>query len=58
METAIRTRGALLWHPGHIAISLGNGRTIEAANPSAGVVSYGARGRFQAGALIPGMRYR
>lgn len=54
---AMRTRGALLWHEGHIAISLGNGSTIEAANPGAGVVSYGASGRFARGGLIPGMRY-
>lgn len=54
---AMRTRGALLWHEGHIAISLGNGQTIEAANPGAGVVSYGASGRFARGGLIPGMRY-
>ena len=54
---AINTRGALLWHPGHIAISLGNGRTIEAANSRVGVVSYSAGGRFQRGGLIPGMRY-
>lgn len=54
---AIRTRGALLWHPGHIAISLGDGRTIEAANPRAGVTSYGAAGRFQRGGLIPGLAY-
>lgn len=57
VATAIRTRGALLFHPGHVAISLGNGRTIEAANPGAGVVSYSAAGRFDAGGLIPGMRY-
>lgn len=57
VEQAINTRGALLWHPGHIAISLGNGKTIEAANPGAGVVSYNAAGRFQRGGLIPGMRY-
>ncbi len=57
VEQAIRTKGALLWHPGHIAISLGNGRTIEAANSRVGVVSYNAAGRFQRGGLIPGMRY-
>lgn len=54
---AIATRGALLWHEGHIAISLGNGRTIEAANSRVGVVSYSAAGRFVRGGLIPGMRY-
>lgn len=57
VETAIRTRGALLYHPGHIAISLGNGNTIEAANSRVGVVSYSAAGRFTQGGLIPGMRY-
>lgn len=57
VEQAIRTRGALLYHPGHIAISLGNGRTIEAANSRVGVVSYSAAGRFTQGGLIPGMRY-
>lgn len=57
VDQAIRTRGALLWHPGHIAISLGNGRTIEAANSRVGVVSYSAAGRFQRGGLIPGLRY-
>lgn len=54
---AIATRGALLHHEGHIAISLGNGQTIEAANPGVGVVSYNAAGRFTGGGLIPGMRY-
>lgn len=57
VEQAIRTKGALLWHEGHIAISLGNGRTIEAANSRVGVVSYNAAGRFVRGGLIPGMRY-
>jgi len=57
VEKAINTRGALLFHPGHVAISLGNGRTIEAANSRVGVVSYSARGRFEAGGLIPGMHY-
>lgn len=57
LEEGIATRGALLWHEGHIAISLGDGRTIEAANPSAGVTSYGAAGRFSRAGLIPGMRY-
>lgn len=53
----IATRGALLYHPGHIAISLGNGKTIEAANSRVGVVSYPAANRFTKAGLIPGMRY-
>jgi cell wall-associated NlpC family hydrolase len=54
---AKHVRGALLHHPGHSAISLGNGRTIEAANSRVGVVSYGIGNRFTAAAKIPGMRY-
>lgn len=54
---AIATRGALLWHEGHIAISLGNGQTIEAANSRVGVVNYSADGRFARGGLVPGLRY-
>jgi len=57
VDKGIATRGALLWHPGHIAISLGNGKTIEAANSRVGVVSSSAAGRFQRAGLIPGMRY-
>lgn len=57
VDTAIQTRGALLWAPGHVAISLGNGRTIEAANSRVGVVSYPAAGRFSRGGLIPGLAY-
>lgn len=53
----IRTRGALLWHPGHIAISLGDGRTIEAANRNYGVRVLSASGRFQRAGLIPGLNY-
>lgn len=57
VAAAIDTRGALLYHPGHIAISLGNGKTIEAANSRVGVVSYSAAGRFTRGGLIPGLTY-
>lgn len=54
---AVRTRGALLWHPGHIAVSLGNGKTIEAANRRVGVASLNAGGRFSRGGRVPGLRY-
>lgn len=37
--------GALLYMPGHIAISLGNGKTFEARNPHAGIGSFDAAGR-------------
>lgn len=60
VEQAIATRGALLYTSSpynHIAISLGNGMTIEAANSRVGVVNYSAAGRFQRGGLIPGLRY-
>lgn len=53
----IRTRGALLWHPGHIAISLGDGRTIEASNRRYPVRTISAGGRFRKAGLIPGLRY-
>jgi cell wall-associated NlpC family hydrolase len=54
LAQAIRTKGALLWTPGHIAISLGNGKTIEAMNSQAGIRQGNAAGRFQRGGLIPG----
>ena len=56
VDQAIRTKGALLWHSGHIAISLGNGRTVEAQNPKAGVVQANAGNRFKRGGLIPGAK--
>lgn len=54
--TAIDTKGALLFANGHVAISLGNGKTIEAMNPQDGVRqgnALGARGWIEGG-LIPG----
>lgn len=58
VEQAMRTRGALLWKPGHIAISLGDGRTIEARNSRVGVVVGRASDiRYVKGGLIPGMAY-
>jgi cell wall-associated NlpC family hydrolase len=57
VEEGLATRGALLWHEGHIAISTGDGRTIEAANSRVGVVRSSAAGRFTRAGLIPGMRY-
>lgn len=58
VSQGINTRGALLWHMGHVAISLGNGKTVEAANSRVGVISGNAGGgRFARAALIPGLRY-
>jgi cell wall-associated NlpC family hydrolase len=54
IDAAIGTRGALLWHPGHIAISLGNGRTIEASSSDRPIGQLNAKGRFQRGGLIRG----
>lgn len=51
IDRAIETRGALLYSPktdtsvAHIAVSLGNGKTIEARNPQMGVGSWSATGR-------------
>lgn len=65
VDKAVRTRGALLFKQSqgiaHVAISLGNGRTIEAANRSYGVTDkLSAAHRsfsWDAAGLIPGMRY-
>jgi hypothetical protein len=53
LKKAIKTRGAILYAPGHIAISLGNGKTIEAMGEDYGVVKGNAHGRFTAGGLLP-----
>lgn len=53
VKEAINTRGAILWHEGHIAVSLGNGKTIEAMGEAYGVVIGDARGRFTGGGLLP-----
>jgi hypothetical protein len=50
----INTKGALLFVPGHVAISLGNGKTIEAMNPSSGIRQGNAAGRFTSAGKIPG----
>jgi peptidoglycan hydrolase-like protein with peptidoglycan-binding domain len=56
VEQALRTPGALLYRPGHIAISLGDGRTIEARNSRAGVGIFNANGRgWTRAGTIPGM---
>jgi cell wall-associated NlpC family hydrolase len=68
VEQAKHTPGALLFNfnsnpgptggedPGaHVAISTGDGRTIEAMNPSAGVRAAEAGNRFKYAAVIPGI---
>lgn len=58
ISQAIGTRGALLFANGHVAISLGNGRTIEAMNRTYGVRQGNANGRpWIAGGLVPGLPY-
>lgn len=58
VEAAIATRGALLIRgpDGHIAISLGGGKTIEAKGRAYGVGVFSARGRgWTTGAWVPGI---
>lgn len=68
VEQALRTPGALLFSfssepkPGggrpseaHVAISLGDGRTIEARGREHGVGVFEAGDRFEYGAVIPGL---
>ncbi|XXF79569.1 peptidoglycan-binding protein [Myxococcaceae bacterium GXIMD 01537] len=58
VEKALKTRGALLFRPGHVAISLGDGRTIEAKGSAYGVGIFSAHNRgWTTGALVPGMKY-
>ncbi len=66
VEDALHTKGALLFYfpyeptggsrpPGaHVAISLGDGRTVE-ANPGTGVTVLEAGDRFRYAGVIPGM---
>lgn len=66
LDVAAKTRGALLFHPGHVAVSLGDGlRTVEAMGAQYGVlegdfnqVSNGrAVSRFSSAAKVPGLVY-
>lgn len=53
LKKAINTRGAILYKEGHIAVSLGNGKTIEAMGEDYGVVVGNAKGRFTHGGILP-----
>ncbi|MBN1237451.1 MAG: CHAP domain-containing protein, partial [Gammaproteobacteria bacterium] len=64
VEDALRIAGAcLLRRPGngplgHIALSTGDGGTIEAHSSSTGVIAHTARNRrWDCGVLVPGVRY-
>jgi cell wall-associated NlpC family hydrolase len=52
---AMKTRGALVFTGGHVAVSLGNGQTIEAKGRKYGVVIDVVGTRFVDAGLIPGM---
>lgn len=52
---AMATRGALVFTSGHVAVSLGDGRTIEAKGRKYGVVVDVVGKRFTDAGLIPGM---
>jgi cell wall-associated NlpC family hydrolase len=68
VDEALKTKGALLFYfsreptPGggrpskaHVAISLGDGRTIEAKGTRYGVGEFSARNRFNYAGVIPGL---
>ncbi len=68
VDEALHTRGALLFYfssepvPGggrpstaHVAISLGDGQTIEARGTSYGVNEFGGAGRFNYAGVVPGL---
>jgi cell wall-associated NlpC family hydrolase len=59
---AVRTQGALLFrhrgNDGHVAVSLGNGSTIEARGRAYGVNVFNTANRvWTAAALVPGLKY-
>jgi cell wall-associated NlpC family hydrolase len=60
VAAAIKTAGALLFTDSHVAISLGNGSTVEAVGTGYGVRVMSATQRsfgWAAAGRIPGMRY-
>jgi hypothetical protein len=63
VEQALQTPGALLFSSGdsgkvgHVAISLGDGRTIEAKGRAYGVGEFDAGNRFDKAGLLPGLDY-
>lgn len=68
VPTAMKTRGALLFHGDgtgvgrdaitHVAVSLGDGTTIEARGRLYGVGTWAAAGRFQFAGKVPKLDYR
>ena len=58
VKEAENVPGALLYMPGHIAISKGGGKTIEARSPENGIGNFSTQGRgFTKAGLIPGITY-
>ena len=59
LDKAIRTRGALLLREGHVAVSLGDGHTIDALGEEWGVGIFSATSNrtFTDGGLVPGLTY-
>lgn len=58
VERALQTRGALLHKDGHIGISMGDGRSVEARNPSDGVGIFRAYDIiWTGGGLVPALKY-
>ncbi len=54
----LRTRGALLYQPGHIGISLGDGRSVEARNSRSGVGVFPAADiKWTRAGRIKGLQY-
>ena len=58
LEEGLRTRGALLLRIGHVAVSLGDGQTIEAKGKAYGVNVFSASHRsFTHAGRVPGLTY-
>jgi cell wall-associated NlpC family hydrolase len=63
IDKGLTTQGALLFRhrgtSGHVAVSLGNGSTIEARGAAYGVNVFPATGRdWTSAGLVPGLKYR
>ena len=63
IDKGLATQGALLFRhrgtSGHVAVSLGNGSTIEARGAAYGVNVFPATGRdWTSSGLVPGLKYR
>lgn len=54
---ALKTPGALLYKPGHIAVSRGDNTTIEAKGRNYGVGVFSAVNRFTRAGLVPQLAY-